>query len=209
MSLESLTNPLERLQYLPTALQLRPSDFPPSSSYVYSDLITYFLNDVAFSAADDAAYVYTGGLDQITSVSGGGDPSTRSDWTLMSGAKSTKIEPASVGPALGALSFANNTLVVPAGSKWLVHVHGLATKATAYAATDSITIGVTSSGTGGLGENCDNNAVPSTGVDTNFQIANSFYVEAGTTSSTLTVTATAHTVSQNFTQVVAAFIRLA
>lgn len=208
-SLESLTNPSERLQYLPTAMQMRPSDFPPSSSYVWSSIIQYYLNDVVISPVDGAAYVYTGGPNQITALLGGSDPSASSDWTLLGGAKSTKQIPTGGASASGALTFGNNTLVVPAESKWLVHVHGLATKATPLAASDSITIGITSSGTGGLGENCDNNAVPISGGDTNYQIANSFYVEAGTTSSTLTLTAVTHGSAQSFTQVVVAYIRLA
>lgn len=208
MSLESLTNPLERLGYLPTAMQMRPSDFPPSSSYAWSASIQYYLNDVAISGVDGAAYVYTGGADQITCILGGSDPSASANWTLLGGAKATKIIPVSAGPAVNALTLSNHTLVVPANSKWLVHVHGLVSIAAGnYANTDDFVIGVTSSGTGGLGEEAT--FAPAPIPSTQFHVANSFYVEAGTTTSTLAITASGSGTSQNWTGIVAAFIRLA
>lgn len=212
MSLESLTNPLERLQYLPTAMQMRPSDFPPSSSYVYSALIQYFLNDVAFSAVDDAAYVYTGGADQDTSTLGGADPSANPSWTLLGGAKTTKQIPTSGGAALGALTLTNHTLAVPANSKWLVSVHGVAAKGSALAASDAMVLGVTSSGTGGVGSSSiHTGAVGASPATTSFNVASTFYVEAGTTTSTLTITATVlgNASTMNLTNIVAAYTRLA
>lgn len=84
-SLESLSNPLERLSVLPTSVQLRLD--PLTNSPVWSALIQYFRNDVVISGVNGGAYIFTGGLydagppvvEPLWCLRGGVDPAVDPD----------------------------------------------------------------------------------------------------------------------------------
>jgi hypothetical protein len=153
-SLESLSNPLERLSVLPTAMNLRKN---PATGLPYWDVaIQYFINDVVISPINGGAYICSGGTQDQTAVRGGADPSadTTGVWwsTSVAGVSSSaSLTPTYTAGAIGApYTVTNGTLAAPAGSSWLVTVQcATATPTAAYTAADDVTITVTPNGVAG------------------------------------------------------------
>lgn len=125
-SLESLSNPLERLSVLPTTMNFRTN---PATGLPYWDAtIQYFINDVVISPITEGAYICSGGASNQTAVRGGVDPSadTTGVWwsTSVAGVSNAgSITPTYTSPVgVGAYTVANGTFAAPAGSTWLVSV---------------------------------------------------------------------------------------
>jgi hypothetical protein len=146
-SLESLSNPLERLGVLPTTMNARFI----GTSLTWSSLVQYFKNDVVLSGVDGGAYVC-----EITAVLGGSDPaSAPAAWTKLApnGIRNTTqiAIPTTAGSGTGPGTItlpAGATLTgLPAGSSWLVTIQGAYTNATTSVAGDVLTFEVTPNGT--------------------------------------------------------------
>lgn len=154
-SLESLSNPLERLTVLPTTMNLRKN---PATSLPYWDAtIQYFINDVVISPLTEGAYICSGGTNDQSAVRGGVDPSldTTGVWwsTSVAGvSNSASITPTFTAPALpnGAYTVVGGTVNAPAGSEWLVTLQcASATGTGALTATEIVTFTATPNGGAG------------------------------------------------------------
>lgn len=153
-SLESLSNPLERLSVLPTAMNLRKN---PATGLPYWDVaIQYFINDVVISPITEGAYICTGGTQDQIAVRGGADPSadTTGVWwsTSVAGVSSSaSLTPTYTAGGIGAAyTVAGGSFAAPAGSSWLVTVQcATATPTAAYALADVIVITATPDGVAG------------------------------------------------------------
>ena len=86
MSVDTLSNPLTRLGVLPTAMNWRG---------VWSVSEQYYKSDVVGSPIDNLSYV----LD-ITSLSGGSDPSSSADWTAITTTAAAGITSVSAGTGI-------------------------------------------------------------------------------------------------------------
>jgi len=155
-SLESLSNPLERLSVLPTAMNLRinPLGGPP----LWSATTQYFINDVVISPITEGAFVLSGGATNQTAIRGGPDPSadTTGNWLNMTGGGGGYTTVFTSGVAIvGAANVitlpAGSTLTAPAGSSWVVSVNGSTSCPLAITAADYSTYTFTAAGAGGVG----------------------------------------------------------
>jgi hypothetical protein len=185
-SLESLSNPLERLGVLPTAMCARFI----GTSLVWSAAVQYFKNDVVVSGVDGGAYVC-----EVTSVLGGSDPSAApASWTRLAptGIRNTTqiAVPSTLGAANSITLPAGATLTgLPAGSTWLVNVQGSLTTAIATLAADVTTFTFTPNGAGALVWRTEVAPIANTtSLITDF--GQSGVVVVGTGGSTITPTAT-------------------
>jgi hypothetical protein len=155
-SLESLSNPLERLTVLPTTMNLRKN---PATGLPYWDAtIQYFINDVVISPITEGAYICSGGTQDQSAVRGGVDPSadTTGVWwsTTVQGVSNSAVF-TSAAPIVGAANVitlpAGSTLNAPAGSTWLVSLNGSTSCPLAITAADYSTYTFTAAGAGGVG----------------------------------------------------------
>jgi hypothetical protein len=149
--LESLRNPLERLEVLPTTMALRTD--PLTNSPEWSASVQYFKNDVVISPVDGKAYVYYGGASDVSTVRGGSDPSASADWQVLQGpgvGTEGSAAPTFADGGAGVITVTGGTLAdAGSGSKWLVCFQGTTTAGAPLVAGDTVTWTVTGSGVGG------------------------------------------------------------
>jgi hypothetical protein len=145
-SLESLSNPLERLGVLPTTMSARFI----GTSLTWNVAVQYFKNDVVLSGVDGGAYVC-----EVTAVLGGSDPSAApAAWTKLAptGIQNTSLVsvPSTAGVANVIALPAGATLTAPAGSTWRVGIQGSLATPLVTATTDVTTFAFTPNGAGAL-----------------------------------------------------------
>jgi len=190
-SLESLSNPLERLTVLPTAVNVRKSG---AGSILWNANVQYFVNDLAISTVDGGAYVFTGGASDRVSILGGSDPAAAPTlWTKLATTgirNQTQITvPSTLGAANAITLPAGATLTgLPAGSTWLCAVQGNLTTAIATVAADVTTFTFTPNGAGAVTWRTDIAPIANT-VSTITDFGQSGFVTVGTGGSTITPTA--------------------
>lgn len=190
-SLESLSNPLERLTVLPTAVNIRKSG---AGDITWDAGVQYFQNDLVISTLDGGAYVFTGGASNRTSILGGSDPAAAPTlWTSLAtvGIQNTSqiTVPSTLGAANAITLPAGATLTgLPAGSTWLVAVQGSLTTAIATVAADVSTFTFTPNGAGAVTWRTDIAPIANT-VSTITDFGQSGFVTVGTGGSTITPTA--------------------
>lgn len=189
-SLESLTNPLERLTVLPTTMSLRKN---PISGLPFWDVaIQYFINDVVISPITLGAYICTGGVQSQVSVRGGSDPSadTTGTWysTTVQGVSNSTVF-TSAAPIVGAANVitlpAGASLTAPASSTWLVVADGSTSCPLAITAADYSTYTFTANGAGAVSATL--NIQPLVGPTTQ-NWGSSAVVSIGTGGTTVTAT---------------------
>lgn len=186
-SLESLSNPLERLTVLPTTMNARFI----GTSLAWNSAVQYFKNDIVVSGVDGGAYVL-----EITALKGGSDPSASASWTKLAptGIQNSQsiAVPSTVGttsPNVIALPVGATLTGLPAGSRWLVTCQGSVTTPTATAAADVTTFTFTPNGAGASTFRFEPTPVANTtSLVTDF--GQSGVVVVGTGGSTITPTAT-------------------
>jgi hypothetical protein len=210
-SLESLSNPLERLVILNTTMSFRTQ---ATGDTVWDVLQQYYLNDVVFSSVDGGAYIWLGGPDFRTTVRGGDDPSVAgSGWAALSAeyvTQSSVIQPTVGTPAANVIPLTTNAVTVPDGSWWQVSVQATCTASQALVAGDVVTFTLTASGTGASSKSWD--VVPivdAATVSTDWGAAGLVIAgTGGTTGQTLTLTATYAQALQTPTNVAVVLIRV-
>ena len=150
-ALESLSNPLERLATLPTAVQARSNG---AGDITWDATLQYFRGDLAISSLDGGAYVFTGGTFERSSVLGGSDPAAAPTlWTSLApnGVPQSAVY-TSGAPIVGAANAytlpAGASISAPEGSVWLCVVDGAVSTAAATVAGDRTTFSFTPNGTG-------------------------------------------------------------
>lgn len=157
-SLESLTNPLERLGVLPTVMSWRTN--PVSGSGVWQDDIQYYRNDVVFDPTSGGAYIWLGGStagaeNKKVAVYGGFQPSNPLSGWLALGSDyvdpSRSSAPVAGAPAANAIPFTSGAVfIVPSGSVWQVSLQSTCTAAAPLAAVDVVSFTLTPTGTGAV-----------------------------------------------------------
>jgi hypothetical protein len=159
-TLQSLLNPLDMQDALPTSMSLR-KDLVAGSTY-WSETTQYYANDVVFSPLNDGAYVMWGGAGGASAWRGGDDPSLNPDFwlaltsygTQTAGTPLTAITPATVTPVASVYTFTAGAVSPDFydGVYVTVTVQGTMTGSGAagvMAATDYAAFTATASGTGG------------------------------------------------------------
>ena len=195
-SLESLSNPLERTGVLPQGMNAN-SD-PATGSLEWDVARQYFKNDVATSAIDGGAYIYSG---TTTTYRGGTDPSTdANNWTktfpngvsFYDGLASTFTNDGAGGFTYGAP--ATNVFLAPAGSEWLCVVQGTWTCGAPTTDAEIVSLVITGNGVGGTAQTID--CEPRIGsATTRFGV--SAVVKVGTGGTNITLTGTYAGANQN------------
>lgn len=161
-SLESLSNPLERLATLPTVCSLRknPDDTSPDyNSPNWDATVQYYSNDIVISPENGGAYIFTGGALNKVAVRGGVDPSQSDEWTKLTQTGVQEYESslpgfADAGGGNYTVTSANLT-DAGAGSVWRWDLQGVFTSAGgALVAADVVQVTVTPSpaGAGSAGQ---------------------------------------------------------
>jgi hypothetical protein len=189
-SLESLTNPLERLNVLPTAMNFRKN--PATSLPFWNVAIQYFINDVVISPLNNGAYICSGGTQDQTAVRGGVDPSldTTGIWysTSVQGVSNSQVFTSTVA-IVGAANVitlpAGASLTAPALSTWLVVADGSTSCPLAITAADYSTYTFTANGAGAVSATL--NIQPLVGPTTQ-NWGSSAVVSIGTGGTTITAT---------------------
>lgn len=170
--LESLQNPLERLQVLPTSVSLRLN--PLDNSPVWDVSIQYFRNDVVISGVNGGAYVFTGGLfdagppvvDPLWTLRGGVDPAldTNGYWQKLTQTGQESAFIASPAPTFTitagppqtiAVSGSGSLLDVASKSNWEAILHYTVTYAAPIVASDLLKFTVAGNGTNGESKEVD------------------------------------------------------
>lgn len=140
-ALESLSNPLERLQTLPTAVQARGA----AGDITWDAGLQYYRGDLAISGITGGAYIFTGGAQERSAILGGVDPALELTglWTRLAanGVSSVSVfdgaGPFAAALNGGAYTFpAGASILAPEGSTWMCVVQGTNTTAAAKAITD-------------------------------------------------------------------------
>lgn len=140
-AIESLSNPLERLAVLPTAVNARPS---APADITWDSAIQYFKNDLVISPLTGGAYVFTGGANDLTAIRGGSDPASSADWTRLQGNGASEVSiydfAADITSSTAYTLPAGATLTgLPAGSTWNVIFDGQTTTSAPAVANDQST----------------------------------------------------------------------
>ena len=160
-SLESLSNPLERLSVLPTTMNFRKN--PATGLPFWNVAIQYFINDVVISPLNGGAYICSGGTNDITATLGGVDPSldTTGNWyaTTQAGLVSFGQLFTSTVPIVGAAGVitipAGAVLTADASSTWLVTINGTSTYPLAMTDAEQSRYTFTANGAGAVSASVD------------------------------------------------------
>lgn len=187
-SLESLSNPLERLLVLPTAVQARGA----AGDITWDANIQYYRNDIVISPTTGGAYVFTGGVNSRSSIFGGSDPAadTTGVWTRLQGNGPSELAVfAAAAPIVGA----GNTYTLPAGASlavgegqlWSITAQGTVSTAAATVAGEFSTLTFTPNGAGAVASSVAINPIVDTATTaTPFAFTTTVLVGTGGTSIT-------------------------
>lgn len=210
-SLESLSNPLERLNTLPTALQARGA----AGDITWDPTLQYYRGDLVISTITGGAYIFTGGASERSAILGGSDPSqVPLLWTRVQGNGPAEVfpipAPAPIVPVAGPPPSiplpAGATLTVPAGSVWSVSIQGTTNQGGAISAADYPSFTFTPNGAGAVAATVD--IVPLVGPAAQNWSASAVVV-VGTGGTTITPSGTyAGAAATNYAGVIITYTRL-
>jgi len=209
-ALESLSNPLERLQTLPTAVQARGV----AGDIVWDSALQYYRGDLAISSLTGGAYIFTGGTNERSAILGGVDPSLAPTlWTRVQGNGLTNVNVfngtgtfASTGSGASYTFPAGASILAPEGSTWLVVIQGANTTGSAKTVgTDFSNFIFTANGTGAVSQT----VAPLVAGSTNSLFSASATVFVGIGGSSIVLTGNAAGAAQTLSSLRVSYIRLA
>jgi hypothetical protein len=209
-ALESLSNPLERLATLPTAVQARSNGV---GDITWDATLQYYRGDLAISALTGGAYIFTGGASERSAILGGLDPVLEPTlWTRLQGDGLSSVSVFDgAGPfnnAGGGAAYvfpAGASILAPEGSTWLCVVQGTNTNAGGAAGVDYATFTFNANGVGAVDASVSP-LIPTTSPST-FSASATVFVGIGGTS--ITFTGVAVGIAQALSALRVSYIRVA
>ena len=209
-ALESLSNPLERLATLPTAVQARSNGV---GDIIWDPTLQYYRGDLAISSLTGGAYIFTGGASERSAILGGLDPVLAPTlWTRLQGDGLSSVSvfdgagPFNSAGGGAAYAFpAGASILAPEGSTWLCVVQGKNTNAGGAVGVDFSTFTFNANGVGAV----DASVSPmiSTALDSTFSASATVFVGVGGT--TIAFTGVAAGIAQALSDLRVSYIRVA
>jgi hypothetical protein len=208
-ALESLSNPLERLATLPTAVQARGV----AGDITWDAGIQYFRNDIAISSLTGGAYIFTGGASERSSILGGVDPVLAPTlWTRLASNGLSDVEVfdgagpfASTGAGAAYTFPAGASILAPEGSTWLCVVQGTNTSLAKTACVDFSSFTFNANGVGAV----DATVSPMLSTATVSTFSASATVFVGVGGSSITFTGVAAGIAQSLSALRVSYLRVA